>query len=168
RQMAPAYSPCALAEWRDLVRWRSAFPSWRAGSRRPTSLMLHQDSGQSEQPQFQPWQKELQPEHQLQPTHQWQPHEVATSARDLHHVALAPCRSVLQVPHRLLPLMRFDCLLDLLLDCIQVEARRILHGRKVDCRLRQVPNSLLHHHKPPELTRVKVISIAKRAIERRL
>src|SRR5262245_49511372 len=60
-------------------------------------------------------------------------------------------RSVKDIPVRLLPLPVPDGLVDLLLDRVEVERRRVLHRRIVDRGRRQLPDGLLNDHEAPEL-----------------
>src|SRR5262249_51406402 len=52
-----------------------------------------------------------------------------------------------------------DHLVYLLLHCIKVEGRRVLHRWIVDCRLRQLGDVLLDHDEAPELTGEEVVAI---------
>src|SRR5262249_43562947 len=63
-----------------------------------------------------------------------------------HHGAPLGC------PVQYLPLfssLRLDCLLDLLLDGLQVEARALLHRRELDRGLGEFVHLLLHQHQAP-------------------
>src|SRR5215831_17439963 len=60
----------------------------------------------------------------------------------------------------LLPFAVLEHLLNLLLDCIEVEGRRVLHRRIIDRRRCQLLDVLLHHDEAPELTGEELIHVA--------
>src|SRR5262245_51345425 len=62
--------------------------------------------------------------------------------------------------YRLLTFAVLEHLLNLLLDCIEVEGRRVLHRRIIDRRLRQLCDVLLHHNKAPHLAPEEVVHVA--------
>src|SRR6185437_13571499 len=82
--------------------------------------------------------------------------EVATARRGLFDQLLAiplagaPTWSARSL-HTLLASVRLHGLLDLLLDGFEVEARTLLHRRKLDRRLGELADLLLHELEPPEL-----------------
>src|SRR5262249_24419736 len=63
----------------------------------------------------------------------------------------AACPAARLVPG-LLPFVIFHHLVDLSLDLIEVEARRCLHGWKLDRRLRKICHRVLYVDEAPELT----------------
>ena len=64
----------------------------------------------------------------------------------------------------LVAVTRSDGLLDLCFHRFEVEARALLHGRKVDRRLAELGHFLLHEHTPPELIHVPV-NVCDRLVE---
>src|SRR6516164_8781424 len=64
----------------------------------------------------------------------------------------------------LLPCVRLDHRLDLLLDRVQVEAGRVLHRWIVDGRFREIEYRLLDLDKSPELASEKLVGISRRRV----
>src|SRR5208283_3156390 len=62
-------------------------------------------------------------------------------------------------PSSLLPFVGLDGFLDLFLNGLDVEARRRLHRRKIDRRLRELTHRFLHENEAPELARHEIIHI---------
>src|ERR1700742_398602 len=60
-------------------------------------------------------------------------------------------------PHILLAGVRLHGLLDLFLDGFEIEARALLHRRKLNRRLGELADLLLHELEPPELENEPVI-----------
>src|SRR5262249_54056983 len=63
-------------------------------------------------------------------------------------------------PAWLLPFAVLEHLLNLLLDCIEVEGRRVLHRRIIDRRRAPPPDALFHPDEAPELTGEELIHVA--------
>ena len=73
--------------------------------------------------------------------------------------ALSKERPLVERLGRLLPLVRFDRLLNFPFYGLKVEARRRLHWRELDGRLRQFGNLLLNEHEPPKLAGNEIVHV---------
>src|SRR6476660_4246095 len=78
-----------------------------------------------------------------------------------HIVVLPPASLTRLVGSDLLTRAILDRLFDLLLHRFEVEGSRVLHRRKFDCRLGQLPDILLNQDETPELTGEEVVAIAE-------
>src|SRR5208283_590266 len=67
-------------------------------------------------------------------------------------------------PRSLLPFVGLDGFLDLFLNGLDVEARRRLHRRKIDRRLRELTHRFLHENEAPELARHEIVHVASSEI----
>ena len=68
----------------------------------------------------------------------------------------------------LLALVMADGFIDFLLDRVEIERGRILHGRVIDGRRSEAADFLLHADKSPELAGEKVVDISEGAVRQRL